>query len=90
MVVLPTPNKRQGAHNGKPATPVPLRRGAPGQLVFIAVTPAVESLARVARAMAEERRNGRQEGSSGPETRGKPAHSKVPRNLHRRRGSTTD
>jgi len=51
--VTPTPNTPPGNDDAKPAATAPLRQGADGELILIAVTPAVGSLARVALAIRE-------------------------------------
>jgi hypothetical protein len=78
MLVTPPPNEPLRPEDASPANPVPLRRGAEGELILIALTPAVAQLARVAQAMAAERCKRRPRAPAGPETRQNPPRAKKP------------
>lgn len=91
MQPAPTPDSPRETDAAKLAKPVPLCQTADGELVLIAITPAVAALARVARSIFEERRARRLQELSrpwNPANRERPKGA--PRNLPRRRRATTD
>jgi hypothetical protein len=66
MSVTPSPGQPPTAVQVRPANESPLLRRTDGQLVIVAVTPAVAQLARVARAIREERKTLRTSGTMLP------------------------
>lgn len=90
MHAAPTPDSPPETDDVKSANPVPLCQPADGELVLIAITPAVAALARVARSILEERRAKRLREPSGPENPPRDLAKGAPRNLPGRRRSTTD
>jgi hypothetical protein len=83
MHVAPTPDGPPETDDAKLAKPVPLCQPAHGEVVLIAITPAVAALARVARSILEERRarrlpeplRARELGQQGPAERRAPQPS---------------